>query len=206
MRVSGRLFHAITIKDYTDNPSAVRRGADYYEQSALRFIDRFDGHLDVRGKDVLDVGCGTGDAAAVFARAGAAHVVGVDLNVEPEDAIRVRERYGDDVAARVELIRTNGDLSLLGSRTFDLVVSKEALEHYADPETFVPLMAERVRPGGSLVIGFGPLWKAFDGGHIDFMTKVPWAHLLFPENIIMAERRRFRRRRTPRTLARSSAA
>src|SRR4051812_14503950 len=72
MRVSGKLFHAITIKDYTYNPNAVRRGADYYEQSALRFIDRFDGHLDVRGKDVLDVGCGTGDAAAVFARAGAA--------------------------------------------------------------------------------------------------------------------------------------
>jgi SAM-dependent methyltransferase len=192
MRTSARLFHAITVKDYEFTPGAGRRSAEYYEESTRRFVKRFGGHLDVRGKDVLDVGCGTGDMAAVLARDGAAHVVGVDVNLAPEEPDRIRERYGDEVAGRVELIRTTGDLSSVGDRTFDLVVSKEALEHYADPETFIPLMAERVKPGGSLVIGFGPLWKAFDGGHIDFMTKVPWAHLVFPEDVIMAERRRFR--------------
>jgi hypothetical protein len=47
-------------------------------------------------------------------------------------------------------------------------------------------------PTGVLAIGFAPLWKAPYGGHITFMTKLPWAHLLFPEHVIMAERRRFR--------------
>jgi hypothetical protein len=30
------------------------------------------------------------------------------------------------------------------------------------------------------------------GGHIWYMTIFPWAHLLFPESVIMRERRRFR--------------
>ena len=47
-------------------------------------------------------------------------------------------------------------------------------------------------PGGELFIGFGPLWKSPTGGRIDFMTGMPWAHLLFPERVVMAERWRFR--------------
>jgi len=43
-----------------------------------------------------------------------------------------------------------------------------------------------------VVIGFSPLWKSPWGGHIDFMTRFPWAHLIFPERVIMAERQRFR--------------
>lgn len=52
----------------------------------------------------------------------------------------------------------------------------------------VPLIA----PGESLVIGFDPPWKRPVGGHIEYMTKLPWPHLIFPEPVIMSERRRFR--------------
>jgi len=53
-------------------------------------------------------------------------------------------------------------------------------------------MKQYLKQDGLLVIGFSPLWKAPYGGHIRFMTKLPWAHLIFPEEVIMAERRRFR--------------
>jgi SAM-dependent methyltransferase len=192
VRPSARLFHAITVKDYTWTPGEGRRSPDWYQDSTRRFLDRFEGRVDVRGKSVLDVGCGTGDMAAILAREGAARVVGIDLNLEPGEHENLVERYGQDVAARVELVRTTGDMHELGDEQFDLVFSKEAMEHYDDPEGFVPLMVRRVRPGGSLVIGFGPLWRSFDGGHMGYMTRMPWAHLLFPEDVIMAERRRFR--------------
>ncbi|MEA2125910.1 MAG: hypothetical protein QOI80_2692 [Solirubrobacteraceae bacterium] len=192
MRPAARLFHALTVKDHTWTPGEGRRSADWYEESTQRFLARLEGRVDVNGKTVLDVGCGTGDMAAILARMGAARVVGTDLHVDPGEPAQLAARYGADVAERVELVQTEGDMHELGDEEFDLVFSKEAMEHYGDPEGFVPMMVRRVKPGGSLVIGFGPLWKSFDGGHMGYMTRFPWAHLLFPEDVIMAERRRFR--------------
>ncbi len=59
-------------------------------------------------------------------------------------------------------------------------------------------MAERLVDGGLLAIGFGPLWKAPYGGHID--VRVPWVHLVFPEEVIFDE---FRRTRPPGYTART---
>jgi SAM-dependent methyltransferase len=128
----------------------------------------------------------------MLARDGAARVVGVDLGFAQSAIDELRERYGEEAASRVQLITTTGDMHELGDQRFGIVISKEAMEHYEDPEGFVPRVVERLEPGGELVIGFGPLWKSFDGGHIGYMTRVPWAHLIFPEDVIMAERRRFR--------------
>jgi SAM-dependent methyltransferase len=75
---------------------------------------------------------------------------------------------------------------------FDLVISKDTFEHVDDPRAYVAAMKEYLKPGGEIAIGFGPLWKSPWGGHIDFMTRAPWAHLIFPEQVILAERRRFR--------------
>ena len=66
------------------------------------------------------------------------------------------------------------------------------MEHFLDPRAVVAEMIRRVAPRGELAIGFGPLWRSPWGGHIDFMTRVPWAHLVFSEKTILAERQRFR--------------
>ena len=187
-----RAFHSVCVRDYEWHPDAGLRTAEWHEDSTRRFLDRLEGHVDVRGKEVLDVGCGTGELAATLVRDGAARAVGIEIDLLPDTRERLAGHFGADVAERVEFVETSGDLHELGDRRFDVVFSKEAMEHYDDPEGFVPLMAERVRPGGRLAIGFGPLWKSFDGGHMSYMTRLPWAHLLFPEDVIMAERRRFR--------------
>jgi SAM-dependent methyltransferase len=134
------------------------------------------------------VGCGSGQLCVELARRGAERVVGVDIsdpgeNYSAESSI-VRER--------VEFARTDGSLRELGDKRFDLVFSKDSFEHFREPERVVEAMIDVLAPDGQLVIGFGPLWKGPTGGHIDFMTKLPWAHLLFPEPVIMEERRRFR--------------
>lgn len=50
---------------------------------------------------------------------------------------RVQQRF-PDVADRIEFVSTTGDLSELGGAVFDLVISKDSMEHYASPERFVP--------------------------------------------------------------------
>jgi SAM-dependent methyltransferase len=78
------------------------------------------------GRRVLDAACGEGYGSAMLARAGAASVVGVD--VDPATVEHARRRYGLD--ARV------GDVAALpfDDGGFDLVVSFETIEHVADPE------------------------------------------------------------------------
>ena len=186
---SQRLFRLITYRD-AEAPHGAR-DAEWYDDSVQRFLDRFGGTLQFAGRSVLDVGCGTGALCAEAARAGATEVVGTDL--PPMDAvIQGAATAFADVADRIRFVETAGDLSELDGRQFDVVVSKDAMEHYDRPAEVVARMAEMVRPGGELAIGFGPLWRSPRGGHLGYMTPVPWAHLVFDESTILRERRRFR--------------
>ena len=189
MSTTRRAFHAICRKDV---PAAA--GIDDFvadQASATKFFDRFGGRLDLAGKSVLDVGCGTGAVCIGAARQGARRVVGVDLQLI-EVAREHLAAAGPGVEDRVELIETDGSLRELGEETFEVILSKDSFEHYPDPEGFVHVITRFLAPGGTLAIGFGPPWNAPTGGHIDYMTRLPWAHLLFPEKVIMQERRRFR--------------
>jgi SAM-dependent methyltransferase len=190
MTLSRRLFHEITVKDYVYTPDAGARPLEVDEESDGRWLARMEGHLKFGGKTVLDLGCGAGTLAARAAAEGAARVVGVDLDVEGTEE-RMLARH-PEAAGRLHFVQTAGDLGELGDEHFDIVTSKDSMEHFPHPEAFVHLMTSRVKPGGELAIGFSPLWKSPKGGHIDYMTKFPWAHLIFPEKTIMAERRRFR--------------
>jgi SAM-dependent methyltransferase len=80
----------------------------------------------------------------------------------------------------------------LKDEKFDVVISKDSLEHYTDPENFMLDIKKYLKPGGKIVIRFGPLWKSPGGGHINYITRFPWAHLLFPESVIMRERKKCR--------------
>ena len=188
MSVAARLFHAITFKQEATDSEGVRR--EYMTAADSRFLERFGEPLNFEDKTVLDVGCGAGRLCIAAARMGAQHVVGADIRIE--QAPGYLAKHGQDVLDKVEFLQTAGDLTELEGREFDVVVSKDSFEHYSDPELMVHKLGALTRPGGEILIGFGPLWKSPTGGHIGYMTRVPWAHLIFPEAVIMGERRRFR--------------
>lgn len=186
-----RMFHLVCTKELPQTTSRYEDDFRASGPSMADFIERFAGNLDFQGKTILDVGCGLGLPALLMARGGARRVVGVDITARNVDFAR-RKLAGDfrDVADRVEF-RTIADFADLEDERFDLIVSKDSFEHYADPEGFVPAMSRLLTPGGQLAIGFGPLWKSPYGGHISYMTRLPWAHLLFPERVVLRERERF---------------
>jgi SAM-dependent methyltransferase len=177
-----------------DDERFQRRYLDYDLASTQRFLARFGTRLELRGKSVLDIGCGRGALCLEAARRGASRVVGVDLEIASQ-----LHALAADTEGSVELVATDGALEELNGERFDLVVSKDSFEHYPHPESFVFSMIERVRPGGLLAVGFGPLWRSPTGGHIEYMTALPWAHLLFPEPVVMRERRRYRPQETAHT-------
>lgn len=159
--------------------------------SAEEFLRRFGSSLDVTGKRVLDVRCGTGELAIALARRGAHHVHGVDIR---ETAIQAAERSLIDEAcdsrARVTYQAIERFEDLVDQR-YDVVVANDAFEHLDDPDGFVECIERVLTPDGELVITVGPLWKSPYGGHLTHMTRLPWAHLVFSERVIMRERHRF---------------
>ena len=198
-RVLVRLLRAVTPPP--PPPDYVRQFASDDHESTRRFLGRLPLWLDFEGKSVLDVGAGTGDLVIELARRGAGPVVGLELRAKGDDALEIGgERLAaepEDVRSRVDLRLYGGDLSELPpGEAFDVVVSKDCFEHYLDSEGMVRGMRERLRPGGLLVVGFGPLWKAPYGGHID--ARLPWAHLIFPERLVFEEYNRVRPGRSNR--------
>jgi len=193
-RVLRAAFHQVCFREPSSIPEVERSSDsefDALQASAVAFLHRFDGKLSLDGKSVLDLGCGGGNLCLEAARAGARRVVGVDVQPFEPHWEEIERRY-PELSPRIEIIRTAGGLDVLGDEQFEVVLSKDSFEHYPEPESFVDAMIDRLASEGVLAVHFAPLWKSPKGGHIDYMTRLPWAHLLFPEDVIMAERRRFR--------------
>jgi 2-polyprenyl-3-methyl-5-hydroxy-6-metoxy-1,4-benzoquinol methylase len=99
---------------------------------------------------VLDLGCGTGQAANFLAASGRT-VIGADLTRESlESAAAAARRYGIASALFVET-----DLCQPGLRehAFDAVHCAGVLHHTADPAASFASAARLVKPGGVLLVG-----------------------------------------------------
>jgi 2-polyprenyl-3-methyl-5-hydroxy-6-metoxy-1,4-benzoquinol methylase len=186
-------------------PEFVRHYAERGQYEARRFFTRLEPWLNVSGKTVLDVGCGAGYLCHEAARRGATRVVGVDIDADYV-ALGLAQLEAQGLDSRVALKQYAGHPSELAGEYFDVVLSKDSVEHYGahastpTAESIIEAMGGLLRPGGQLAIGFGPLWNAPYGGHID--SWLPWAHLIFPEEVIFDE---FRRVRPPGKTARTFA-
>lgn len=186
------IFHWLCFRDATRPLNYEEQSFDAGFASTQRFFERFDEQVSFADKRVLDVGCGYGTTCIYMALHGAREVLGIDIS---ERAIqfaqeKLRSSYGElesKVAFQVML-----ELERLGDRQFDVILSKDSFEHIADPASYFETLAHHLADGGILAIGFGPFWRSPRGAHLDFMTRVPWVHLLFPERVILRERRRFR--------------
>jgi SAM-dependent methyltransferase len=102
-----------------------------------------------QGLRCLEAGCGAGQNSIYLASRGAA-CVAFDI---AETQLAAGKRLARKAGCRIDWLQ--GDLSALPFRraaTFDLVHSCYALPFVSDPETVVRRLAERVAPGGRLIL------------------------------------------------------
>lgn len=133
---------------------------------------------EIRGKDVLDFGCGRGTEAVEVALRGARRVVGLEL-------------YKKWINASTALAEAKGvaDRCYFGrewSEPVDVILSLDSFEHFADPADILARMRQLLKPTGCVLATFGPTWYHPLGGHI--FSVFPYSHLLFSESALVAWR------------------
>jgi SAM-dependent methyltransferase len=100
----------------------------------------------VRGKTVLDAGCGDGYGTDMLAQT-AARAVGVDRSADTIAVARRRYQRPNLSYHACDLER----LTDLGEQ-FDAVCNFQVIEHLVTPESFLEQVAQVLRPGGCLIV------------------------------------------------------
>ena len=132
-----------------------------------------------KGKVVVDFGCGDGTDCIDVAKHGAARVIGLDVR---KDHLSVARDLARQAGADMEFTTPTSEKA-------DIILSLNSFEHYAEPDKVLRTMAEMLKPGGYVLVSFGPLWLHPLGGHA--FSVFVWSHILFTENSQMRWRNKF---------------
>jgi ubiquinone/menaquinone biosynthesis C-methylase UbiE len=93
---------------------------------------------------VLDVGCGTGNYAAVLREAAGCRVSGVDPSAQMLERAR-------DAASWEALLQGSAERLPFADASFDLVMSTDVIHHVRDRDAYFREAARVLRPGGQIV-------------------------------------------------------
>jgi len=93
-----------------------------------------------RTSRILDIGSGSGVIGRELRRAGFEHLDAVEIDAAAYDYARPHYR------------RIETELGAFGDERFDAILLLEFLEHIAEPDSFLDVVARRVVPGGRIFI------------------------------------------------------
>ena len=136
----------------------------YRSERAVDVIDRLTQTIELKGKNVLDIGCGYGNLAFCMARAGA-NVRAIDID---GDRIEKAKQYNKHDNVKYEATH----LDSLNSGEFDVVTLFDVLEHVSEYSRLLTDVKDKVKKGGYVFIEYNPYYS-FVGHHLYDYTFLP---------------------------------
>ncbi|MDQ6637098.1 MAG: bifunctional 2-polyprenyl-6-hydroxyphenol methylase/3-demethylubiquinol 3-O-methyltransferase UbiG [Candidatus Dormibacteraeota bacterium] len=127
-----------------DSPLAAIRTA--LNPGRLEYLGRVSASLgiDLRGKTVLDLGCGGGLLAEELGRLGG-RVTGID---PAEASLAVARDHAVSGGLEIEYLAGSGEALPLPDASFDIVCCCDVLEHVDDLEKVISETSRALKPGG----------------------------------------------------------
>ena len=107
-------------------------------------------YSQMKGLDILDVGCGGGILSEALSRLGA-NVTSIDPS-EQNIAVAARHSRTDPATSTIQYKQTTVEEMALTGQKFDVVCSLEVIEHVETPLAFVAACSSLVKDGGSLYL------------------------------------------------------
>jgi SAM-dependent methyltransferase len=170
------------LRAFFPEPPRVCEGTAYRTTSKLEVLIGPDLLKAVKGKTVIDFGCGEGREALELVQWGAEKVVGIDIRDDLLAKARARAQ-AEGVSTRCEFVTCYQSVA-------DFIISIDSFEHFADPAGVLLEMDRLLKPDGQVIVCFGPTWYHPLGGHL--FSVFPWAHLIFCEEALIKWRSHFK--------------
>ena len=168
-------------------PPPAQRTVDYEAYSDWRdtsLTKSFDVFSDssVKGKDVLDFGCGDGHLSFFLAKEKQpVRVLGVDID---ELAISRAKNWLKKTivpeGVNINFVLGSTDGLPIPENSIDTLLAFDCLEHVMSPEEILNEWYRVIRPEGRCLIKWFP-YKGPWGPHMEALIPVPWAHVFFGE-------------------------
>lgn len=123
-------------------------GDGYLSPGGPEEVDRVVEGIDLRGKSVLDVGCGAGGITLhLVERHDAGHVTGFDVELPVVEAARMRAQKRG-LSDRATFIHAAPGPLPFADKSFEVVFSKDALLHVPDKDALFAEIFRVLKPGG----------------------------------------------------------
>lgn len=131
---------------------------------------------DLKGKSVLDLGCGTGRFSFLFEELGPKEVVGVDIS---EEMLEIGKKLAKEKKSVVKFIHGDVEnISTIDSCSIDLIFSSTTLHYIKDLNTVMKEIERILAPGGTCILSvIHPVYSAsYPVAHIngDFPKDEEW--------------------------------
>ena len=145
-----------------------------------QMIDTLNDLHPLKGRHLLDIGASPHGYALEWAlRRGVASYTGIGLGIGETIEVQHQNRTG-------KLIQMNAENLTFDPETFDLIITLSTFEHFFNGDVVLQEMYRVLKPGGSVLVNFQPVWTSSHGHHLHHIPAVaklipPWAHLLWNE-------------------------
>ena len=151
------------------------------QEYVIPFLEK-ECHVELRGKNVLELGCGEGGVIAAFYDHGC---TAVGMDIAESRLQKARERANaDGKHRRIEFARVDilqPEQTTAWERQFDLIVMKDVIEHLPGHREALVQIAKLLKPRGHLFFSFPPWYMPF-GAHQQVLHSklkfIPYTHLL----------------------------
>ncbi len=132
---------------------------------------------------LLELGCGRAENALPLKKYPNAKYIGLDITDENFPA-GLELLQAEEIEC--ELVESPAEDTPLPSSSVDIIFSFNCMEHFHDPAQVLRECRRLLRPGGGVYLHFGPPFHAPFGSHLRNSVRLPYAHLLYPDEV-MAE-------------------
>jgi|SRR5438067_2244242 len=183
---------AMLDRGFPPNPAAFMAGDEQTRHEIVKAQATMGAYLAELGNariaalDILDFGCGWGGETIWLAHH-AHSASGVDVD---QAAIAQAQKACDAEVRNCRFAWSADGRVPFPDCSFDAVLSTDTFEHVMDLDLAFSEIARVLKPGGSLLSKFGPLFYSPQGYHLYWACQVPYAHLLFGLDAIAALRAR----------------
>lgn len=177
----------------TDPPvldsALLKEGLEYAENNFLGtkchlYLDKqiLTSNFDLRGKDVLDFGCGMGNTSLWIAKEMGARVDGFDL--DPNHIAVARELNRKHKVPGVSF-ETRNIIESPIQKQYDFIMLNDVIEHIK--ESWIPgildiLINRNLKKGGIIFFSYPP-WEGPHASHLQRAIKIPWIQF-FPQKYV----------------------